>query len=186
MSNDHEERWSPANNPYAIAVSQSQWALWSAQLFARDAKENRGNTESQIYARQIFGQLRALQRCAEMMARELKRLGVDTVRRDHLGQAIGEFEAAVPGAKSARDILEHFDDYARGEGKLVKQAMRDLGIDLFEAAAMYWGGGYDPSTEAVTEGPFVVVIPAALESAARLQRAIYIAGQAVDRHRASS
>jgi hypothetical protein len=182
MSDDQEERWSPADNPYAIAVSQSQWALWAAQLFARDAKENCGDEQSQIYARQIFGQLRALQRCAEMMARELKRLGVAKVHRDHLRQAIREFEAAVPGAKSARDILEHFDEYARGEGKLVKQAMRDV----YEAAAMYWGGGYDPSTEEVTEGPFVIVIPAALESAGRLQRTIYAAGQAVDRHRASS
>jgi hypothetical protein len=186
MSDDSEARWSPADNPYAIAVSQSQWALWAAQLFARDAKEYCGDVQSQIYARQIFGQLRALQRCAEMMARELKRLGVDKVHRDHLRQAIREFEAAVPGARSARDILEHFDEYARGEGKLVKQAMRDLGIDVYEAAAMYWGGGYDPSTEEVTEGPFVIVIPAALESAERLQRAIYAAGQAVDRRRASS
>jgi hypothetical protein len=121
-----------------------------------------------------------------MMARELKRLGVDKVHRDHLHQTIREFEAAVPGAKSARDILEHFDEYARGEGKLVKQAMRDLGIDVYEAAAMHWGGGYDPSTEEVTEGPFVIVIPVALESAGLLQRAIYTAGQAVDRRRASS
>ena len=50
----------------------------------------------------------------------------------------------MPGAKSARDILEHFDEYARGEGKLVEQAMRDLSIDMYEAAAMYWGG-YDPA-----------------------------------------
>ena len=186
MSDDQEERWSPADNPYAIAVSQSQWALWAAQLFARDAKESCGDERSQIYARQIFGQLRVLQRCAEMMARELKRLGVDQVHCDHLHQAIREFELAVPGAKSARDNLEHFDEYASGEGKLVKQAMRDLGIDVYEAAAMYWGGGYDPTTEEVTEGPFVIVIPAALESAGRLQRAIYAGGQAVDRHRASS
>jgi hypothetical protein len=84
MSDDQDKRWSPADNPYAIAVSQSQWALWSAQLFARDAKENGGNERSQIYARQIFGQLRTLQRCAEMMVRELKRLAVDKAHRDLL------------------------------------------------------------------------------------------------------
>jgi hypothetical protein len=39
MSDDSEARWSPADNPYAIAVSKSQWALWAAQLFASDAKE---------------------------------------------------------------------------------------------------------------------------------------------------
>ena len=101
MSDDQEQRWSPGEDPYAIAVSQSQWALWAARLFARDATENCGNERSQIYARQIFGQLRALQRCAEMMARELRRLGGDKVHRDHLRHAIREFEAAVPGAKSA-------------------------------------------------------------------------------------
>jgi hypothetical protein len=186
MSDGPEERWSPARNPYAIAVSQSQWALWAAQLFGRDAKEHCGDEQSQIYARQIFGQLRALQRCAEMMATELNRLGIDQADRDALRQAMTDFELAVPGARSGRDILEHFDEYARGEGNLVKQAMRDLGIDVSEAAAMYWGGGYDPSTEEVTEGPFVIVVPAALESGGRLQRAIYAAGQAVDRHRASS
>jgi hypothetical protein len=185
MSDGQEERWSPVRNPYAIAVSQSQWALWAAQLFGRDAKEHCGDEQSQIYARQIFGQLRALQRCADMMAGELRRLGVDQVHRDELRQAISEFEAAVPGANSARDILEHFDEYARGEGNLVKKAMRDLGLDVYQAAAMYWGGGYDPSTEEVTEGPFVIVVPAALKSAERLQRAIYAAGKAVDRQRAS-
>jgi hypothetical protein len=25
--------------------------------------------------------------------------------------------------------------------------MNELGIDVFEAAAMFWGGGYDPATE---------------------------------------
>ena len=103
MSDDSEARWSPADNPYAIAVSQSQWALWAAQLLARDVKENCGDLQSQIYARQIFGQLPALQRCAEMMARELKRLGVDKAHRDHLRQAIREFEAAVPGAPGAAE-----------------------------------------------------------------------------------
>ena len=186
MRDEQQERWSPARHPYAIAVSQSQWALWAAQLFARDAKESGGDERSQIYARQIFGQLRALQRCADMMATELRRLGVDEAHRERLRMAITEFEGEVPGAKPARDVLEHFDEYARGDGKLVKRAMRDLGIDLYEAAAMYWGGGYDPSTERVTEGPFVIVIPDALESAMRLQRAIYAAGQAVDRHREES
>ena len=89
-------------------------------------------------------------------------------------------------APSLLNILEHFDAYARGEGKLVKQAMRDFNIDMYEAATMYWGGGYDPITEEVREGPFVIVIPAALEAAKALQRAIYAAGKAVDRHRASS
>jgi len=34
--------------------------------------------------------------------------------------------------------------------------MRDLGLDVDEAAVMYWGDGYDPATEQITEGPLSV------------------------------
>jgi hypothetical protein len=62
----------------------------------------------QIYARQRFGALRALRRCGQMQARELKRLAVDVVHRDQLDREIEHFDLAVPGAKPGRDILEHF------------------------------------------------------------------------------
>jgi hypothetical protein len=96
-----------------------------------------------------------------MQAQELKRLGVDDVHRDSLDAEISEFDAAVPAAKPGRDILEHFDEYARGEGVLAKKAIRDLGLDAHDAAAMFWGGGYDPDTETITQGPFVLEIPLA-------------------------
>jgi hypothetical protein len=86
----------------------------------------------------------------------------------------------VPGAKSARDILEHFDEYARGDGQLQRKAMNELGIDVFEAAATFWGGGYDPATEELTEGPFVVAISQAIDASQRLHTAIYRAARAVD------
>ena len=179
MSLDEEEQWSPAFNPYAIAVSQSWWGMKAVLRFAADARAAQG-PEQQIYARQIFGQLRLLHRCAVMQAKELARLGVDGTHRDQLEGEIDVFEAAVPGAKSARDILEHFDEYARGEGRLQRKAVNELGIDEFEAAAMFWGGGYDPLTEEITEGPFVVAVPQAIEAAQRLYAAIYRAGRAVD------
>jgi hypothetical protein len=179
MSSDYEDQWSPARNPYAIAVSQSSWAMQAVLLFAADARAAHGPAQ-QIYARQIFGQLRLLHRCAVMQAEELARLGVDRIHRDRLQDEIDVFEVAVPGAKSARDILEHFDEYARGQGRLQRQAMNEQGIDVFEAAAMFWGGGYDPFTEEITEGPFVVAIPQAVEASQRLQAAIYRAARAVD------
>lgn len=52
MSDGDEERWAPSQAPYAIAVSQSWWALQAATLFAADAKRASG-PEQQIYARQI-------------------------------------------------------------------------------------------------------------------------------------
>lgn len=180
MANGQEEEWSPARSPYAIAVSQSWWAFQAAVLFAADANNASGPAQ-QIYARQIFGQLRALRRCAEMQAKELKRLAVDETDRRRFAREIELFDAAVPAAKAGRDILEHFDEYARGEGKLQREAIHDLGLDLFEAAAMFWGGGFDPGTQQLTQGPFVIVVPDALKAAERLHRAIYAAGRAVDR-----
>ena len=184
MSSADELRWSPAREPYAIALSQSSWSLQSARLFAADARKGHGPVQ-QIYARQLFGQLRVLRRCADMMATELKRQEIDKADRERLDREAKAFDVAVPSAKDARDILEHFDDYARGEGKLAKKAMQDLGIDVFEAAALFWGGGYDPLTERLTEGPFEILVPQAIAAAERLQGAIYAAGRAVDRSRAA-
>lgn len=182
MSLEEEEPWSPARSPYAIAVSQSWWATAAVLQFSADAKAAHGPAQ-QIYARQILGQLRLLRRCAVMEATELDRLGVDQVHRDQLQDEIHLFERAVPGAKSARDILEHFDEYARGDGRLQRKAMNELGIDVFEAAAMFWGGGYDPVAEEITEGPFVVAVPQAVEASQRLHAAIYRAARAVDASR---
>jgi hypothetical protein len=182
MGASDEEPWSPARNPHAIALSQSWWALQAVQQFAADAKAASGPAQ-QIYARQIFGQLRLLRRCAAMQLEELARLGVDPISRDQLRAEIDEFDTAVEGAKSARDILEHFDEYARGDGRLQRRAMKDLGIDVFEAAAMFWGGGYDSSTDLLTEGPFEVSLPQAIAASERLHVAIDRAARAVDSSR---
>lgn len=184
MSGEREDDWSPARDPYAIAVSQSWWVIEALRLFVYYARSAVGH-ERQIYARQIFGQLRLLRLSAEMQAKELERLNVDVPDRDRLDQAIQSFDEATPGAKSARDMLEHFDEYARGEGRLQRKAIRELGLGTYEAAALYCGGGYDPSTARLTEGPFVIDIPTALSAAEHLYRAIYVAGLAVDARRRS-
>ena len=61
--------------------------------------------------------------------------------------------------------------------------MNELGIDVFEAAAMFWGRGYDPATEELTEGVFVVAISQAIDASQRLHRATYRAARAVDASR---
>jgi hypothetical protein len=93
------------------------------------------------------------------------------------------FDTAVPGAKSARDILEHFDEYARGDGRLQRTDMSELGIGVFEVAAMFWGGGYDPAAEVLSEGRFVLAISRAIDASQRLHAAIYRAARAVDASR---
>jgi hypothetical protein len=53
-------------------VSQSWWAMAAVLQFAAEAKAAHGAAQ-QIYARQIFGHLRLLQRCAVMEVKELAR-----------------------------------------------------------------------------------------------------------------
>ena len=182
MSDAQKDDWSPAENPYAIAVSQSWWALQALLLFASEAG-NAFDHRLQIYARQIFGQLRLLRLCALMQADELERVGVSEVARDRLNQAIEDFDTATPDAMVARNMLEHFDEYARGKGVLQKRAIREEGLSVYEAAAVYWGGGYDPTTDEITEGPIVIHVPTALAASEALHHAIYAAGKAVDAHR---
>jgi hypothetical protein len=98
-SEEEEDQWSPARDLYAIAVSQSWWAMSAVVQFAADAKAAHGPAQ-QIYARQIFRHLRLLQRCAVMQAKELVRLGIDQVHRDQLQDEIDAFERAVPAPRT--------------------------------------------------------------------------------------
>jgi hypothetical protein len=52
LSFEWRDRWSPARNPYAIAVSQWWWAMSAVLQFAADAKADHGPAQ-QIDARQI-------------------------------------------------------------------------------------------------------------------------------------
>lgn len=184
MIDEQKDEWSPAKDPYAIAVSQSWWTLQALLLFASEVS-GAVDYRQQIYARQIFGQLRLLHLCARMQAEELESLGVSEVERDSLNRAIEEFDIATPHAMGARNMLEHFDEYARGKGALQKRAIREEGLSVYEAAAVYWSGGYDPTTEQITEGPIVIHVPTALAASEALHRAIYTAGKAVDAHRSN-
>lgn len=64
--------------------------------------------------------LRNLRRAAALVA--------STFTRDEDQQAaaaaLAEFDRALPGSKQTRDIIEHFDDYARGAGALQRQQQR--------------------------------------------------------------
>lgn len=50
-------------------------------------------------------------------------------------------------------------------------------------SALYCGGGYDPTTEQIKEGPIVIHVPAAILASEALHLAIYAAGKAVDAQR---
>jgi hypothetical protein len=161
-------------------VSQSYLALQASLLFIEETRDGAG-MKGQLYARAVPSQLWILRRCAEMEARETARLEVAEADRNLLADEIAAFDQALPDLKNARDMLEHPDDYAYGQGRLQKAAVKKERLDLHEAAALYWGGGYDSTTDVIEEGPYKIHLGLAVEAAQRLHYAIYRAAKAIDR-----
>jgi hypothetical protein len=112
--------------------------------------------------------LRNLRRAAELVASALD----DTDAAAAARTAIGEFDRMLPGMKNARDVLEHFDAYATGTGRLQRRAADepyDVDISIRPAA----GGG----TQFVLHvGPFEVPVADAAAAACRLHADIYASG----------
>jgi hypothetical protein len=93
-----------------------------------------------------------------------------------LAEAKKQFQDACPGAKDACDVIEHFKEYASGEGFL--QGGR--GEVRPGSARTFWPLGYDPATDRIRIGPFEVRVGVAREQAKLLQRAIWLAVRAFE------
>ena len=59
-----------------------------------------------------------------MFARTLCELADDAEGKDRINRAIAAFESDLPDGKDVRDIIEHFDDYRLGIGRLQKAGAR--------------------------------------------------------------
>ena len=97
--------WSPADNPYAIAVSQSQ--LWRDIVRLtitrmREEDDRRAGLfgSQQLDAHVLVMTLRQLLTAEQLEQVALKELGIDTTVRDALAEARGKFEAALPGIRA--------------------------------------------------------------------------------------
>lgn len=81
--------------------------------------------------------LRQVMRAAQMIRDEL-----DGDHRERVARAVARFRAAVPDAKNARDVLDHFDDYARGIGDLahpgVKRGERQPSVEAASKFVIFY------------------------------------------------
>lgn len=169
--------WSPADSPYAIAVSEAWWWTRTASLCAQRIRDGRG-PQQQIDTRLFIMALRELLYAADMEQRAIRHL--DASVRKALGQARAKFDQAVPGLTDARNILVHFDEYAVGGGAQQRKPCNEHGVDPVDAAREFWPFGYDPATGRVRVGPYELDIEAATDQARQLHQNIYMAARAVD------
>jgi hypothetical protein len=179
--------WSPADNPYAIAVSEAQWWQRTAALAVR--RIHAGDDDlggpffdsRQIDARQLCIALRQLLSAEKLEQIALAELGMDPAAGEALTQAREKFEAALPGIKHMRDGLTHSEDWSRGKGLGPQKERIRAGEAPRDVARAFWGFAYDPQADTVTMGPYRIDVGAVEQAAGELALAIYQAAHEVDK-----
>ena len=185
MKSTNPADWSPADNPYAIAVSQSQmWRdivrLTVRRMRGENDRETAWFSSQQLDAHVLVMTLRQLLTAEELEQAALTELGIDPAAGAALGAARKRFEDALPGIKDMRDALMHFDEWSRGTGLGPQARRRKAGEALRDIAREYWRFGYDPSAGTVSFGPYTIAVTVAERAAAELCHAIYMAARKVD------
>ncbi|MGW1064398.1 hypothetical protein ACWD4F_07790 [Streptomyces aureus] len=183
MNSNLPDDWSPADNPYAIALSESSWlratvALNVARMHGDDVQVGWFSSR-QIDARTLVVALRQLLAAVKLERIALTDLGMDPSVISALDDAEQVFLDALPNIKHVRDGLTHFEDWARGTGGGPQKDARKT-ADLRDVARDFWSFGYDPITDTVTMGPYSISVSAAVPAANALCDAIYAATRAVD------
>lgn len=185
MSDTAADAWSPADHPYAIAVSEAQWWKSAAMLAVRRMRADCGMLgwvdSRQIDARQLCVALCQLLTAEKLQQLALDELGVDPAAVQALEQARERFETALPGIKHMRDGLTHFEDWSRGKGRGPQKERIKAGEAPRDVARAFWGFGYDPTTDTVSLGPFRIDVGAVDQAAGELAHAIYMAAREVDK-----
>lgn len=186
MTRTGRNDWSPADNPYAIAVSQSQ--MWTdivrlTVVRMRDDDDRRAGwfSSRQLDAHTLVMTLRQLLTAEQLEQAALEALRIDPAVSTALASARKKFEDALPGIKDMRDALMHFDEWARGTGYGPQAKRRKAGDALRDIAREYWGFGFDPNAGTVSFGPYVIDIGVADRAAVELRNAIYMAAREVDK-----
>lgn len=183
MSESLPDDWSPADNPYAIAVSEAGWlkatVVLTVQRMHGDDQPTGWFSSRQIDARTLIVALRQLLATVKLEQIALKDLGMSPGVVDALELAQQRYEDALPGIRHVRDGLAHFEDWARGKGAGPQAAARKVGAprDVSRDSSSF---RYDSATDTVMTGPFTIPVSAAIPAASELCAAICTAARAVD------
>jgi hypothetical protein len=185
VSTQPPDDWSPADHPYAIAVSEAQWWKWAVQLAAArlagpDNREFWPISSRQVDARNLVLALSQLLRAEHLEQFALDDLGLDPAAGQNLRAARAQYLEEMPGLEHMRNALTHFDAWARGAGLGPQKRRVDGGDAPRDVARDFWGFGYDPGSETISFGPYRIHVPTALQAALAFTAAIHTAARAVD------
>ena len=130
-----------SNWPRTLVGYIMQWAVAVEEMHDRltDRPTALGGWSDNTWAAILADALRQLFRAVDLARRT-----TEGSTRDAITTAIADFEKTVPDAVQARDIVEHFDDYAIGAGDL-QQPARTAGRQPFPPAHI-WTYTFDPTT----------------------------------------
>jgi len=135
--------WSRLDNLPTVGMNYLYtWYRAAVMEHERVVDQTRGRADRQVDAYQFVHALRQVHRSACMI-----RDALDGYARHEAGRAVADFEAAVPDAKNARDVLDHFDAYAQGMGNLSHPGTRTNQRTPTEQAAREFDAFYE------TQGP---------------------------------
>lgn len=186
MTDTPLDDWSPADNPYAIAVSEAQWGLHAVDLTILRMREGEERwthpfSSEQIDARQLIFALRHLLTAEELEQAALNELSMDPAVGQALAEERQQFENALPGIRHMRNALAHFDQWSRGKGHGPQKQRVQQGEALRDVARAFSGFGYDPRAGTVSLGPYTIEVETASCAAYKLCQAIYAAAHEIDK-----
>lgn len=168
--------------PENLALSQA-W-LWTKAAMVPAERLLNGPSSGLPDALLLLVALRNVHRAATMALRHMR----NPEAKEHLTDAVAQFDAALPGLVQARDVVEHFDEYVLGDGNIQKRLRREAasnGNDLSEAelAELYAprlrGTGRHPL---ISIGPHTIDVTRAPDAASWLLARIYSAADIEQRN----
>lgn len=153
-------------------VTLSEANAWVRALEVCASRVHGGGQDQQVDARMFLLGLRQFLKAAQLAADAV----AETAEALALQTAKDQFDQAVPNAKDACDVIEHFREYATGTGDLQAhgRARRNRPVNR-EAAARDWPLGYDPRTDLIRLGQFAIGVNVARDQAKLLHVAIWTA-----------
>lgn len=154
-------------------IGHTETWTWEAAVQLQLERVRNGDGWNPVLdAYQFVMALRMVLRGVQMTRRHL----VTEPARALLDEALADFTAAVPGGKDARDVIEHFDEYTQGTGRLqhppgTKEKDRRPDDRLAEAFRIEFGWRREGGERrpVLTVGPYPIDLVTAADAAKRLR-----------------